>query len=158
MYIITDTKAKSEVKCCRTLKIRRGYGNHDFEVWIHFPWTVFAGGCCWDANTSKIAFHGQETQVQKSASTSSKVEAYLFEQEIFGIVLRDLPLDIQKSSRRQRRDVEKLGHLMAAVRAKGQKSDFVSYKFCVLQICGCWMAARYNFGIKSKHTRVGWES
>ena len=80
-------------------------------------------------------FHGQETQVQKSAPISSRVEAYLFEQEIFGIVLRDLPLDIQKSSRRQRRDVEKWGHLMAAVRAKGQKSDFV------LQLCptNLWM-------------------
>ena len=58
MYIITDTKAKSVVKCCRTLKIRRGYGNHNFEYWIHFPWTVFAGGCSWDANASKIVFHG----------------------------------------------------------------------------------------------------
>ena len=43
MYIITDTRAKSVVKCCRTLKIRRGYWNHDFEFWIYFSWTVLLG-------------------------------------------------------------------------------------------------------------------
>ena len=34
MYIITDTKAKSVVKCCRTLKIHRGYWNYGFVIYI----------------------------------------------------------------------------------------------------------------------------